>query len=162
MAVSKHGGIQHKHIMIRAECKRAPHDTLEGKMELNTSISQLILSLGMKIALPARCIYIGEEDNEGYTGNIGLSTSHAAYHWWDTPDPKMLTYKGASLIQFDLYTCGCLDNEGVMKCLQWIDKWDILAIEVAYLDRAHSLCDIRSYRETKDVDLNRVVEMLRI
>jgi len=160
--MSSNGEIQHKHIMIRAECKRAPHDTLEGKMDLNTSLSQLVQSIGMKICLPARCTYIDVEDNEGYTGNIGLSTSHAAYHWWDTPDPKLLTHKGASLVQFDLYTCGCLDGDGVLKCLQWIDRWGVLAVEVAYLDRAHTLADIRTYYESGDIDLHRVVERLRL
>lgn len=129
--------ILHKHLIVRAECLNSPPKSLQSELSLNSSIDNLIGDINMKVVLPARCIYVGEIGNEGYTGQAGLETSHIAYHIWDTPDTKLLNNdRSVSLIQFDLYTCGCLGVEEIIKVLNWVDQFNITYLELKLIDRA--------------------------
>ncbi len=138
--------IQHKHVIIRAETKFAPHQHIEIEKHLNFTIERLIKDIGMKVVLPARSIWVGTDGNEGYTGNAGLETSHFAYHIWNSPEKGIVMHPEAkALFQVDLYTCGCLGEAEIEKIIKWIDKWSIVAIETVLLDRANGIQDVHDY-----------------
>lgn len=122
--------IQHLHLVIRAETYKDINleKSLLSEIFLNKTLDQLIEDIDMQVVLPARATYVGTEGNEGYTGNAGLETSHVAYHIWDKQ----------KLIQFDLYTCGCLGEPEILKILQWIQEvvGSMKVINVLYMDRA--------------------------
>lgn len=150
--------IQHKHLMIRAECKSSPKNTKEEQKYLNQGFTELIDDLDMKVVLPARCYFVKAEGNDGWTGNVGLSTSHAAYHWWDKPDPSLLTTQGLSLVQFDVYTCGDLNKKHIRRCIEWIDDFMIVNLDLMFMDRAvgfnslnHKVCGVVGFKEV-DID----------
>jgi len=135
--------ILHKHLLIRAECLNSPARALESEESLNSSIDNLIGDINMKVVLPARCFYVGEKGNEGYTGQAGLETSHIAYHIWDKPEKHLLTKDGSvSLFQFDLYTCGCLGADEIIKVVKWINQFNINHLELKLIDRATSIVNI--------------------
>lgn len=129
--------IQHKHLLLRAETKDAPQHHDFEELDLNRSIAKLIEDIGMKVVLSPRCVWVGQEGNEGYTGQAGLETSHIAYHIWNKPDAEIMQCPDSSLFQLDVYTCGCLDEQEIIKVVQWIDdNWQIKDLELQVFDRA--------------------------
>src|SRR5687767_310052 len=129
--------ILHKHLLIRAEIESAPDQSEHEELFLNESIRKLIHDINMKVVLEPRCIWVGEKGNEGYTGQAGLETSHIAYHIWNAPDVEIMQDKDSGLIQLDLYTCGCLNEEEIIKVVHWVDdSFGIKDLEMQVLDRA--------------------------
>lgn len=122
--------IKHLHLIIRATTYKEINlpESAESMSKLNTSLAGLIEDIGMKAVMLPRAVYVGAEGNEGYTGNAGLETSHVAYHVWDKQN----------LIQFDLYTCGSLDEDKIFTCLKWIEYivGTLSNVVVLLLDRA--------------------------
>lgn len=141
--------IQHKHLLLRAECKRFPGNTEQEQNQLNADIEDLISLIGMKTILPARCYYVGADGNEGWTGQAGLETSHIAYHIWNKPDPKIMSNEDASLIQLDVYTCGCLGEKQIKDIIRFINKFGIIKVEFEVIDRA------KSFKREKRVEIPR-------
>lgn len=132
--------VLHKHLIIRAECLHFPPKSIQSETSLNSSIDNLIGEIGMKVVLPARCIYVGKCGNEGYTGQAGLETSHIAYHIWDVlPDDIKNRDDSKSLIQLDLYTCGTLTTPKILKVIDWVNQFNITGLEIIVMDRAKSL-----------------------
>lgn len=129
--------IQHKHLMIRAEIMESPN-AFDGT-RLNQETDKMIKDIGMKIALPSRNYFVTDEGNEGWTGQAGLMTSHLTYHFWDNPDPKIMDYTRAKLLQFDLYTCGCLEEKQVAIIQKWVGQFDVKKIELRIEDRASTI-----------------------
>jgi S-adenosylmethionine/arginine decarboxylase-like enzyme len=135
----RHGSstILHYHLLLRAECVDSPKNTKEEQRYLNQGLTELIHDIGMRVVLPARCFYVQDEGNEGWTGNAGLATSHIAYHWWDRPDSKLILNKEAkSLVQLDVYTCGDFGHKEVARCIEWVDDYEIRLLSLVLLDRA--------------------------
>lgn len=140
----KHKEILHKHVIIRTETKYAPGKSQHNENYLNDTIEGLISLIGMKTVLPARCVWVGQEGNEGYTGQAGLETSHIAYHIWNNPTRDIMNNDNAhALIQLDLYTCGCLGNSEIIKVVEWLKEWVIVDLEVKILDRANTISEIK-------------------
>lgn len=135
--------ILHKHVIIRAETAFAPEKSEFVEQALNRTIEQLIKDINMKVVLPARCVWVGQEGNEGYTGQAGLETSHIAYHIWNKPDRAIMNSKAACLFQLDLYTCGCLCDEEIAKIVGWVNIWEIVDLEVKVFDRANTITEIK-------------------
>jgi len=132
--------IQHKHVIIRAEILSPPEESEESEKKLNDSVESLIKAIGMKTVLPARCVWVGEKGNEGYTGQAGLETSHIAYHIWNKPDKDIMNCHVAGLLQLDVYTCGCLGAVEIDIIENWIALlFDAVKIEIMLLDRSKSL-----------------------
>ncbi len=122
-----HQAIQHKHIIIRAECNNPP-------MWPNDAIAwwnQLVKDIGMKkldVEHNPICGYVDTPGNSGLTIAGIIETSHIAMHVWDELDP--------ALIQLDVYTCSSLDTKIVMKALQ---QFEPISVESKYLDREYRL-----------------------
>jgi S-adenosylmethionine/arginine decarboxylase-like enzyme len=132
--------IQHKHLLLRAEIQNPPKKSKANELMLNTKMEELIAAIGMKTVLPARCVYVGTEGNEGYTGQAGLETSHLAYHIWNKPDKKLTSTDNAGLLQMDIYTCGCLGKKERMIIRKLVDDmFGILKYEEVHFDRAKTI-----------------------
>lgn len=119
--------ILHKHIIVRAVGNSYLSESPENERFINKTIEKLIRDINMKVILPARSHYVSALDNEGYTGNAGLETSHFAYHLWDK----------RNLLQVDLYTCGCLGVSEMEKVLTWMEGLigHLQQIDILVLDR---------------------------
>ncbi len=122
-----HQAIQHKHIIIRAECNEPPMWPDDAIAWWN----QLVKDIGMKkldVEHNPICGYVDTPGNSGLTIAGIIETSHIAMHVWDELDP--------ALIQLDVYTCSSLDTKVVMKALQ---QFEPISIESKYLDREYRL-----------------------
>ena len=76
--------------------------------------------LKMQICFPARAIYIDIPGNEGFTGQIGLVTSHMSIHTWDKDDYS----------QIDIYSCACYNMEEVIDYINTtLQPEKILSVE---------------------------------
>lgn len=130
------GKIEHKHMMVRAEVEYVPEYTALDEGLLNSSLNTLARELGMKVVLPSRAHYVDTSGNEGWTANLGLSTSHIALHIWDNPNVSLISRKDLGLMQLDVYTCGCLDQKEIDIILEWFDKYSPVKLEYIVIDRA--------------------------
>ena len=72
-------------------------------------MADLVESIDMKIIQGQYASYVEKEGNRGLTCVVMIETSHIALHVWDETDPGE--------IQFDLYTCGELDVDKILKNL---------------------------------------------
>jgi len=122
-----HQAIQHKHIIIRAECNNPPMWPDDAIAWWN----QLVKDIGMKkldVEHNPICGYVDTPGNSGLTIAGIIETSHIAMHVWDELDP--------ALIQLDVYTCSSLDTDVVIKALQ---QFDPISIEHKVFDREYRL-----------------------
>ena len=125
----EHQAIQHKHIIVRAECNNPPMWPDDAVAWRN----QLVKDIGMKkldVEHNPICGYVDTPGNSGLTIAGIIETSHIAMHVWDELDP--------ALIQLDVYTCSSLDTSVVMKALE---QFDPVGIETKFLDREYALND---------------------
>jgi len=125
----EHQAIQHKHIIIRAECNNPPMWPDDAIAWWN----KLVVDIGMKkldVEHNPICGYVDTPGNSGLTIAGIIETSHIAMHVWDELDP--------ALIQLDVYTCSSLDTSVVMKALE---QFEPVGIETKFLDREYALDD---------------------
>ena len=73
-------------------------------------MQSLVDSIDMKTIQGPYASYVTKEGNRGLTCIVMIETSHIALHIWDEPNP--------SEIQFDLYTCGELPIDKILKKLE--------------------------------------------
>jgi len=73
-------------------------------------MTDLVNSIDMKIIQGPYASYVSKEGNRGLRCVVMIETSHIALHIWDEPSPGE--------IQFDLYTCGELNIDLVLKKLE--------------------------------------------
>ena len=116
--------LEHKHLIVRAELKNPPKSTTD----INTWMSELVDTIGMKILMGPYSVYSDMVGNRGLTAVTIIETSHIALHVWDEVDP--------ALMQLDLYTCSALDIEDVFEA---IAQWEPSRIEYNFIDREKSL-----------------------
>lgn len=121
----------HQHLLIRATVQSAPKDP----SRLNDWLIRLVDAIGMRVCIEPRSIYVSEPGNEGLTGQIGLETSHASIHIWDAEQP--------ALVQMDVYSCRCFNNQMVMTLLE---EFDIIEAEIMSIDRADGFAVFEHYK----------------
>jgi S-adenosylmethionine/arginine decarboxylase-like enzyme len=73
-------------------------------------MQSLVDYIDMKTIQGPYASYVTKEGNRGLTCIVMIETSHIALHIWDEPNP--------SEIQFDLYTCGELAEEKILRKLE--------------------------------------------
>ncbi len=98
----------HLHLLVKGYMKTPP----KTEKVLNIWFTQLVQNVGMKVVAGPTSVYVDEPGNEGLTGTVTLSTSHASIHIWDNINPAMF--------QFDLYSCS---NFTPKQVLNHIDDW---------------------------------------
>lgn len=103
--------IAHNHFMARIEATSITPDGSKAAKYLEECLGGLCVAIGMKVCISPRSNYVITEGNEGITAQLGLETSHIALHEWVNPDRVIMQSAAPHLVQFDLYTCGCLAFE---------------------------------------------------
>ena len=119
--------IEHKHMIVRAECQRPPSED-----QLVSWITELVEKLDMKILagpISANIDYM--TGNNGPTAVCIIETSHIACHVWTDVIP--------ALVQLDVYTCGHLDRDVVIKHL---GEFLPIQVDIKVFDREYRLDDI--------------------
>lgn len=114
--------IQHKHILINAKV----NNPIQSEAEAVLFLDKLVERVGMKVIKGPYAKYVDAEGNKGLTAIVMIETSHIAFHIWDEESPGTL--------QFDLYTCGSLVKEEVIKALQ--ERFDVVSMDYRLYDRA--------------------------
>jgi S-adenosylmethionine/arginine decarboxylase-like enzyme len=70
-------------------------------------MAEFVKKIGMKTLQGPFASYVDVEGNKGLTCVVMIETSHIAMHVWDEPVPAK--------IQFDLYTCGTLEEDFALQ-----------------------------------------------
>jgi S-adenosylmethionine/arginine decarboxylase-like enzyme len=110
----------HQHLICKAYTKTFFHS----EAQTNKWLTRLAIDvLKMKVCIPARSTCVGEKGNYGYTGLIGLSTSHCSVHAWDEH----------GYIQLDIYSCKKFDSKDVFKFLK--ETLNVSSVEFSLYDR---------------------------
>ena len=79
----------HRHIMVNAHVAQSPSIN-----ECREWLDGLAPRVGMNILVPAVCVMCNDDGNEGITGTVVISTSHAAFHYWspESSEPQRLSF----------------------------------------------------------------------
>ena len=88
-------------------------------------MQSLVDSIDMKTIQGPYASYVTKEGNQGLTCIVMIETSHIALHIWDEPNPAE--------IQFDLYTCGELPTDKILKKLE--DELGLIDYHYMVLER---------------------------
>lgn len=111
----------HLHLIIRGFMKYPP--TTEDS--INSFLLELVEKVRMKILYGPHSVYCNDLGNEGVTGTVTLSTSHASIHVWDHVKP--------ALFQFDLYSCSEFTSKEVLELLN--ERFHIFNTTYIFIDR---------------------------
>lgn len=113
----------HQHLI----CKAYTSIFHTSKQSLNNWLTRLAIDvLKMKVCIPARSTCVAEKGNYGFTGLIGLSTSHCSVHEWNEH----------GYIQVDIYSCKKFNSEDVFTYLK--ETLDVKRVEFSMYDRDNS------------------------
>lgn len=127
--------IYHKHLLVNAKVKNPMQSEKDGINFLTNLVEQI----DMKIIKGPFASYVDKDGNKGLTAIVMIETSHIAFHIWDEVDP--------GLVQFDLYTCGKLDLEKVLKIFK--DSFSIESLDFVLFDRQNGFIEEASGRDYK-------------
>lgn len=113
--------IIHRHILVRANVARPPRDAAT----VADWLRRLVAAVDMKVFFGPEAIRCDTLGNEGVTGVIGLETSHASIHCWDTSVEQ-------PYLTMDLYSCA---NYEVQTVLDFIREFEPVRGHWALYDR---------------------------
>ena len=120
MENNSHCDLDHRHIIVTAFVSNPPLTVEIGENWLH----ELVDIVDMKILMNASAIYCEDLGNEGVTGVVGLTTSHASFHsWHDCEKP---------FVQMDLYSCRHFEIEDVLNHML---KFGAYEIDYVLIDR---------------------------
>lgn len=98
-------GLNHRHMIVTAYCTNCPTSADAGEVWLR----KLVDLVGMQVLFDAKALYCEDLGNEGVTGVVGLTTSHASFHSWHLADKPFLT--------MDLYSCRDFPSDVILTHL---------------------------------------------
>ncbi|MEZ5358283.1 MAG: S-adenosylmethionine decarboxylase [Candidatus Zixiibacteriota bacterium] len=114
--------IIHQHTIIYAKVKKLPSEvTCQG---ITDFLNQLVDSIGMKKIFDPIAI----DGKFGFTGMVGIVTSHIAFHYFDSDQS----------LQFDVYSCKEYDLNKLMVFLDSYWKFETADILVTNRERGLS------------------------
>lgn len=113
--------IFHKHLLVNAKV----NNPMKSEDEAIEFLTELVKAIDMKIIKGPFASYVDVEGNRGLTAMVMIETSHIAFHIWDEPSP--------ALMQFDLYTCGMLNQKAVLDTIK--SKFAVAQFDYILLDR---------------------------
>ncbi len=111
----------HKHLLVNAKV----NNPMKSEDEAIEFLTDLVKAIDMKIIKGPFASYVEVEGNRGLTAIVMIETSHIAFHIWDEPSP--------ALLQFDLYTCGSLNQKAVLDTIK--SKFAVAGFDYMLLDR---------------------------
>lgn len=113
--------IFHKHLLVNAKV----NNPMTNELEAIEFLVKLVEAIDMKIIKGPFASYVNVDGNRGLTAMVMIETSHIAFHIWDEPSP--------ALLQFDLYTCGSLNQKAVLDTIK--SKFAVVVYDYILLDR---------------------------
>lgn len=136
---SRRPKIQHHHFLLRMETKRCPLEA--NKEAARDLISYIIRDIDMELLAAPHVYYVKYPlYNEGMTAIAPIQTSHIAFHFWKSPDPKILHNKDSNcLLQLDIYTCGSLTLRHIHKIMHHLSRFEPTHVNATLLNRNYSL-----------------------
>jgi S-adenosylmethionine/arginine decarboxylase-like enzyme len=104
-------------------------------------ISYIVKDIDMKLLAAPHVYYVKyPRYNEGLTGIAPIETSHIAFHFWKSPDRKILHHKESNcLLQLDIYTCGSLSLNHIHKVLHHLTRFGPTHVNATLLNRNYSM-----------------------
>lgn len=126
--------IKHLHIILRAECHTSPGP--QDEQLIYDKVVKLVDDIGMKVFMKPNVIYMPDVGNEGLTYVVGLETSHSAGHFWDLPSNSFMKYKNSTLLNSDIYTCGCMGLKEIQEFLRFVGEYSPKLISAKVIDRS--------------------------
>lgn len=93
----------HQHLLIDASVNNPPRDEESAKAWL----SELVKAVDMEVFGGPYAQYCDDPCNQGLSGFIWLTTSHASFHFWDGAEQPF--------VKFDLYSCKEYKVETVLE-----------------------------------------------
>ena len=113
--------LNHIHLLVTAWVDTPPMTADAGTDWLR----ELVDIIDMQILMNAQAIFCEDLGNEGVTGIVGLTTSHASFHsWHDAPRP---------FINIDVYSCRSFDTDAVFEHLR--KEWGMHEASFMLIDR---------------------------
>lgn len=113
--------IFHKHLLVNAKV----NSPMKSQSEAIDFLIELVDAIDMKIIKGPYASYVDVVGNRGLTAMVMIETSHIAFHIWDEPSP--------ALLQFDLYTCGQLNQKAVLDTIK--SKFAVTEFDYILLNR---------------------------
>jgi len=111
----------HLHLIVRGFMVNPP----TSEDVLNAFLSELVSRVRMEILTGPNSVYCNDLGNEGVTGTVVLSTSHASIHVWDKQDP--------ALFQFDIYSCAEFTPAEVLEFMD--SEFSLFDVSYIFIDR---------------------------
>lgn len=138
--------IQHHHLLLRMEMKTCP--SKEDKEQAEQLIHNIIRDIHMKLLDKPHVYYVTRPAyNEGLTAIAPIETSHIAFHFWKTPDSKILhNSQSKCLLEFDIYTCGSLSIKQIKRVLHHLSHYVPTHVDITLLNRNWGLSVERHMR----------------
>lgn len=119
----------HQHSIIDAIVSRRPDEI--ACADLERFLGELVDTLGMKRLFEPIAI----NGKYGFTGIVGIVTSHVAFHYFDHDRS----------LHFDVYSC---KEYSLREVVKFIDEfWRIESASVVVIDREVNIVDRYTYRQ---------------
>lgn len=127
--------IQHHHLFLRMEMETCPDKTQTS--QARQLIHNIVRDIDMKLLARPRVYYVENPHyNAGLTAIAPIETSHIAFHFWQSPDSKILhNPESKCLLQFDVYTCGSMSVQQVCSILHHLTHYHPTHVDVTILNR---------------------------
>jgi S-adenosylmethionine/arginine decarboxylase-like enzyme len=110
--------LDHKHLLIRAECENIPRQGYP----IDKKLEHLVELIEMKILTGPFCAWCPVVGNTGWSGTVIIETSHIAWHSWNE----------TGLINLDIYSCKDFDVHSV---IEWMEEFKPTYMDYKFLDR---------------------------
>lgn len=122
---------EHKHLILRGYLGR-PVLSAE---DLTDTLKELVELIGMKILAEPRARYCYELGNEGFTGDVLLTTSHMIWHDWETEDENDF----GTILQLDIYSCADFSVKAVIDYLK--EMFELKEYSYKLFDRSYAIIE---------------------
>jgi S-adenosylmethionine/arginine decarboxylase-like enzyme len=111
-----------KHLVINSEGSRCSRilDSIEA---IYRFLDEIVVFADMTILIPPHVVRCRDLGNEGITGFVVITTSHASIHTW--PD--------SGSIRFDLFSCRDFDDKFIVE--EYTRRFSPETIEIEVLSR---------------------------
>ena len=122
-------------MLLRMELERCPGPT--DKEEARGLVERIIRDIQMKALAAPHVYYVKVPHyNEGLTAIVPIETSHIAFHFWNSPNTRILhNSKSRCLLQFDVYTCGTLSVGQIKHVLHHLTQYGPCHVDITLLNR---------------------------
>lgn len=110
----------HKHLLVDAKLNKPPTDA----KVVEDWLRRLVKAVDMEIFMEPQAKFCDDPNNEGVTGTVVITTSHASVHVWSgIPEPYA---------KFDLYSCKDFTTADFLKL---VEEFEPTKVSYTVIDR---------------------------